>query len=63
LALRVEELPDFPVFDKPTISNQSAFDPELAARNFAPFRKYFMNRYDSAEERFRRKNPAPFVWH
>ncbi len=61
-ALRVDELPDFPEFDQPTIQRPPASNPELAARNFAPFRKYYMDHYDSAEARFRRKNPKPFVW-
>jgi len=58
----VDALPDFPVFDQPMVEPWPlALSWSQAMRQLAPFRDYYMEHFDSAEQRLADKNPEPFV--
>ena len=52
---------ELPIFDQPMAEHwPSKMSWSDAVRNFKPFRDHYMRNHDSAEQRFKDKNPEPF---
>ena len=52
---------ELPVFEEPLIEHwPSPISWSHAMRVFAPYRDYYMRRFDSPEKRLRARNPEPF---
>ena len=57
-----DDLPDFPVFDRPMVEHWPlAISWSDAIRELAPFRDHYMLHFDTPEGRLADKNPEPFV--
>jgi hypothetical protein len=55
------DMVELPVFDAPPAEHwPSRMSWSDAMRAFAPYRDYYMRRFDSPERRLRARNPEPF---
>jgi hypothetical protein len=55
------EMVELPVFDAPPAEHwPSRMSWSDAMRAFAPYRDYYMRRFDSPERRLQARNPEPF---